>query len=108
MSWTRQVTIWCDSCAHWEQLGGSVIANARRTLRAKGWVHRGGRDLCPGCASGLRTAHRSTPHAQEVPDGQSLHDRLRQLLGRLRPDSTADRLAAEQPKVITIHTVESK
>lgn len=57
MSWTREVTIWCDRCSHWEQ-STATVAEARRELRRKGWRavaldRQGDRkalgDLCPNC-----------------------------------------------------------
>lgn len=51
MSYTRQVTIWCDNCGNWEQATASV-ASLRKELRRKGWKCKADLDLCPSCVKG--------------------------------------------------------
>lgn len=59
MSYSREVTIWCDKCQHWEQASGITAAAFRKELRAKGWVSaRGGQDYCPSCAKAQREGNR--------------------------------------------------
>lgn len=48
MSWSRQITIWCDFCSEWEQYSSDVVT-ARREARAIGWKHKDGKDICPRC-----------------------------------------------------------
>ena len=53
MSYTREVTLWCDDedCAEWVQLNNheskrGTIAAARIAARVNGWTFAGGRDHC--------------------------------------------------------------
>lgn len=59
MSWTKEVTLWCDAegCGAWHQESSLTVDQLRRSLRPQGWAHVEGRDLCP--------AHR--PKAQPIP-----------------------------------------
>lgn len=53
MSYTKNVTIWCDGedCGCWENGMAPNVAKARRFVqREKGWVRIGNRDFCPRCA----------------------------------------------------------
>jgi len=50
MSVTKQITIWCDECSHWEQRSGTVAAKVRAELKKQGWVYHKGKDLCSECA----------------------------------------------------------
>lgn len=55
MSWTREVTIWCDVCGNWEQVSGTV-QQARRELKKRGWKRWWKRpdkdgDVCPNCTA---------------------------------------------------------
>lgn len=52
MTWTRETTIFCDSCGNWERRIGTVKA-VRRSLRAYGWRFVLGRDICPLCVEAL-------------------------------------------------------
>lgn len=49
MSYTHEVTIWCDGgCGEWHT--GDSAGQMRKILRRQGWKSAaGGRDLCPGC-----------------------------------------------------------
>lgn len=56
MSWTKAVTIWCDTegCSEWHEGEGSnsigdtsSVAVGRARGKRVGWAYRGGRDLCP-------------------------------------------------------------
>lgn len=49
MSYTRQVTVWCDDCGNWD-LADKPLRELRAELKRKGWVHRGRSDFCPSCA----------------------------------------------------------
>lgn len=51
MSWRRSITVWCDECGESDggDLGTETVAEMRGDLRAHGWVHLNGRDLCDGC-----------------------------------------------------------
>lgn len=51
MSFTKEVTIWCDSCSNWQQESGLTVADLRRKLRHSGWKNDGARDVCPKCQS---------------------------------------------------------
>lgn len=49
MSITREVTVWCDECSHWEQKSGGTATSFRKDLRKSGWFCTKGKDLCPKC-----------------------------------------------------------
>jgi len=52
MSLSHQVTIWCDSCFHWEQ-ATATAAQLRQELRKKGWTkvtHYYVQDYCRECS----------------------------------------------------------
>lgn len=49
MSLTRQVTVWCDRCAQWEQISGTA-KQLRKDLQHKGWTREGVKDYCPPCS----------------------------------------------------------
>ena len=48
MSFTKEITIWCDhpDCNEWI-FGGTRVTSSRKYVRRSGWVCIGGRDLCP-------------------------------------------------------------
>lgn len=58
MSFSKQVTIFCDRCGQWEQFSHTTVAEMRRELRQRGWravalnpdaaKHPLG-DVCPEC-----------------------------------------------------------
>lgn len=58
MTWSKEVTLWCDGggCEEWETFNGGHVGRAVQRARKKGWtspewdVH-----LCPGC--GRMAAH---------------------------------------------------
>lgn len=59
MSLTREVTIWCDDCAEWEQRSGLKVTTVRRDLKAEGWTRtKGGdgemKDYCQTCSEKRR------------------------------------------------------
>ena len=59
MSYTREVTIWCDGVCHaWDTPGGKVrtVAEARKVLIAWGWTNVGRLDYCPRCSHERREA----------------------------------------------------
>ena len=49
MSFSKQVTIFCDRCGQWEQFNRTTVAEMRRELRQRGWravaLNREKRDL---------------------------------------------------------------
>jgi hypothetical protein len=52
MSWTKDITIWCDDegCAQWvmsDVVKGRTVAATRLHAASRGWVFRDGKDLCP-------------------------------------------------------------
>ena len=54
MTWSREITIWCDRCQQWVTRSGNTVAGARKEIRALGWVVRRAHDgqmvdLCPEC-----------------------------------------------------------
>ena len=68
MSWSREITIWCDvdGCGAWRQEAGVTVAELRRGLAPDGWVHtRAGLDLCPR----HRPAGRTLPPPDPLPAG---------------------------------------
>jgi hypothetical protein len=53
MSYTKQITIFCDQCGNWEQVGATSATQARRMLKRRSWLHRSnGQDVCPQCRAG--------------------------------------------------------
>lgn len=61
MSYTREVTIWCDGvmkdkhqCPTWEQESGRV-SDLRKLLHKRRWTHVGRKDFCPRCSLGMKT-----------------------------------------------------
>lgn len=48
MSFTREITLWCDVCGDWTQTSGTV-ARIRKAFKRDGWSRRGKEDLCPRC-----------------------------------------------------------
>jgi hypothetical protein len=50
MSLSREVTVWCDNCTHWEQ-ASAPAAKLRRKLKAEGWRQEKTKDFCPTCAA---------------------------------------------------------
>lgn len=53
MSWSTQITVFCDICSDWDQYSWKSIRVARRDLKKKGWrtLRVEGRtvDKCPKC-----------------------------------------------------------
>jgi len=51
MSWTKEVTIWCDGeeCNEWERTGNSTVSTTRNNL-SPGWTFTNGNDYCPDCS----------------------------------------------------------
>ena len=52
MTFSKQVTIWCDSCGDWDQLSTGSVIYARKQLKKTGWKCKSQsdkRDLCPRC-----------------------------------------------------------
>lgn len=54
MSYTKEVTVFCDDCGNWERLTETAV-EARKTLRNKGWatvrLEDKTMDYCPDCQS---------------------------------------------------------
>lgn len=52
MTWSKDVTIWCDgdNCMEWARYSLSTVGATRKRARDDGWVYRGGEDRCPDCA----------------------------------------------------------
>ena len=45
---TQGWTVWCDTCAKWDQVSGTK-ATAAREFRASGWKKKGGKWECRDC-----------------------------------------------------------
>lgn len=61
MSITREVTVWCDYCANWEQVSGHTIRQARKEMKRRGWtVMRRPvmEDICPNCSRDIAAGKR--------------------------------------------------
>lgn len=67
MTWTKEITIWCDEldCPRWRQEGAPSVAWLRKELEPEGWVFVGGRDLCPE----HRPKGRPIPPSPPLPEG---------------------------------------
>ena len=52
MSWSKQVTIWCDTpdCGEWEQLSGNNVSWVEKDLEPFGWKKIKNKNYCPTCA----------------------------------------------------------
>ena len=37
MSFTREITIFCDKCGDWERVTTAKVSTARREVKIKGW-----------------------------------------------------------------------
>ena len=48
MSWTKEITIWCDKdgCEEWEQ-HPNTVEETRRILSRDGWEYTQEKDYCP-------------------------------------------------------------
>lgn len=55
MSYSRQVTIMCDTCGAWDQVHRGTASSLRQLLKREGWkrVKLAGAtyDMCPACAA---------------------------------------------------------
>jgi hypothetical protein len=51
MSYTKDITVWCDYCPEWIQPNtmDDTIAKARKSIKREGWVFLDGKDVCPVC-----------------------------------------------------------
>ena len=56
MTFSRETTVWCDSCGTWEQEADSSVRRVRRSLRKRGWRHTRTEDFCPSCVKKLTPA----------------------------------------------------
>lgn len=69
MSVTKQITIGCENCAKWEQLGGSSVKTARKELKEQGWTSKrvkgGVLDYCPQCSAITDKYKRRKPPRQK-------------------------------------------
>lgn len=52
MTWSKDVTIWCDGCDKWARPGMRRVGPARDHLREIGWDCGTDKDLCPSCSEG--------------------------------------------------------
>jgi hypothetical protein len=52
---TREHTIWCHKCMHWETRSGRE-ENVITVARQLGWVLGRNKAMCPTCAAAQRTA----------------------------------------------------
>lgn len=50
MSYTYEMTVWCDRCAMWEQYPVQGVRDLRAQAKKNGWIYRWKEDLCPDCA----------------------------------------------------------
>lgn len=55
MTWTRQVTLWCDSCGDWHQSSDLNVEETRIEAARLGWSRSGLRDVCPHCNGNCRS-----------------------------------------------------
>lgn len=51
MSFTKEITIWCDECIEWNQI--SAYKGAKREFKNMGWVILRDKCYCPKCAKSL-------------------------------------------------------
>lgn len=51
---TREYTVWCSTCSHWDQVSESRQAAAVSTWRREGWRFRKSGPLCPTCVKRQR------------------------------------------------------
>lgn len=52
MSYSFEITLWCDGCPHWDQISEHSVRRARSRLKKeKGWSYRGKNDYCPRCTA---------------------------------------------------------
>lgn len=52
MSYTKNVTMWCEGkdCAQWVDGESGTVAKARERARAQRWTFKDGKDYCPVCS----------------------------------------------------------
>lgn len=46
---TREATVWCSRCNHWQQEGIASLQQFQKDMRTQGWVVRKGLWVCPNC-----------------------------------------------------------
>jgi hypothetical protein len=52
VSFTRNITLWCDHCYVWERFEDMTAAKARRQAKRIGWMNNGAKDYCSAeCAA---------------------------------------------------------
>lgn len=49
MSYSKQITIWCDQCGNWVMFSVNSVREARRLASLEGWIRRKDQDLCSLC-----------------------------------------------------------
>jgi hypothetical protein len=56
MTYTKQVTLWCDFCGEWKQMSTGSVTEARKDAKKAGWTSRKSaehfrvrQDVCPKC-----------------------------------------------------------
>ncbi len=54
MSWSKEITIWCDGCLKWDQIPGSRIKEAEREVIKAGWTKKGKKHYCKDCSGNIR------------------------------------------------------
>lgn len=53
MSWSKQVTIWCDgdNCGNWDQVSTGSVKKAVNTVKKyEGWTVKEGKHYCKECS----------------------------------------------------------
>lgn len=70
MSWTKQITIWCENCSEWDQLATTSVKLARKELKGKGWSSKGNKDYCPQCSqiTSMYKKKAAPKKTKQVPD----------------------------------------
>ena len=57
MSFSKQITIWCDTCTNWDQFSHISVKEARKILKERGWktkkTENGIKDYCPECVKNI-------------------------------------------------------
>lgn len=52
MSWSKEVTLWCDDCNKIISFGHTTVSRTRRSAEEEGWDTGVDKDLCPECKEG--------------------------------------------------------
>lgn len=55
MSWSKEVTIWCDGCGQWLPGYSSIVKIARKNTHiGKGWTTIDDKDYCISCQANAK------------------------------------------------------